>query len=166
MSEHEGLVKRLRDKIERACSDIADTLPPAFDQPDDVKRRRMAMVQAHNLLQDMKSPLSDIEARALAAEKERDAYKGLHKAASDMRDDLMRRIDAFLAGRTETEDAVSSDLSNVRVTGLPFTAAPPDGGVLRDPGIHPYSPSAMHMGDCSICGNVADAPVHRPGGGR
>lgn len=25
---------------------------------------------------------------------------------------------------------------------------------------HSYSPSAMHMGDCNVCGNGADAPQH------
>lgn len=32
-----------------------------------------------------------------------------------------------------------------------------DAGEMRP---HCHSPSAMHMGDCSICGNVADAPFH------
>ena len=26
---------------------------------------------------------------------------------------------------------------------------------------HDHAPSAMHMGDCSICGHVEDAPIHR-----
>lgn len=25
---------------------------------------------------------------------------------------------------------------------------------------HEYSPSAMHQGDCSVCGHVADSPLH------
>lgn len=29
---------------------------------------------------------------------------------------------------------------------------------------HAYHPSTMHMGDCSICGNVADHPNHKVGG--
>ena len=146
MSEHEGLIERLRA-----------TMPNIL---------RQAALEARGVIE-------ALEARALAAEaRVREAEGLLREVASPAplayqeMERLFSRIDAFLAGRTETEDAVSSDLSNVRVTGLPFTAAPPDGGVLRDPGIHPYSPSAMHMGDCSICGNVADAPVHRPGGGR
>ncbi|RWX72522.1 DUF1653 domain-containing protein [Mesorhizobium sp. M2A.F.Ca.ET.039.01.1.1] len=37
----------------------------------------------------------------------------------------------------------------------PIDAPQPD-----DPGPHHYSPSVMHMGDCSICGDTADNPNH------
>jgi hypothetical protein len=26
---------------------------------------------------------------------------------------------------------------------------------------HSYFPSTMHMGDCAVCGNVADHPLHK-----
>lgn len=29
---------------------------------------------------------------------------------------------------------------------------------------HAYAPSAMHMGDCSICGHTRDASIHRTDG--
>ena len=29
---------------------------------------------------------------------------------------------------------------------------------------HHYSPSVMHMGDCSICGHVQENPIHRMNG--
>jgi hypothetical protein len=33
----------------------------------------------------------------------------------------------------------------------------------RDAVPHEYAPSAMHMGDCDICGNLRDHPIHRGG---
>jgi rubredoxin len=26
---------------------------------------------------------------------------------------------------------------------------------------HHYSPSIMHQGDCSVCGHIQDAPIHK-----
>jgi hypothetical protein len=33
--------------------------------------------------------------------------------------------------------------------------------VTRDVAPHNYVPSAMHMGDCNVCGNLRDHPIHR-----
>lgn len=44
--------------------------------------------------------------------------------------------------------------------GASVAVPPSPDHVSGDPGPHEYSPSWLHMGDCDICGNVADHPNH------
>lgn len=46
--------------------------------------------------------------------------------------------------------------------GLPFNSQTflIEASSLADPGPHYYSPSWLHMGDCSVCGHQQDHPNH------
>jgi hypothetical protein len=61
------------------------------------------------------------------------------------------------AGTTHASRRVGAATAAATLASSSEAAAKPD-----EVAPHDYVPSALHMGDCNICGNRRDHPIHAP----